>query len=462
MMFRLLLALSLTIIVVPVVDDEAGKVVIGGPISPDGKAIVTCDIPIEMRHANRVGTDGKGLCVFASVDHSAAWQNDERTIGIFAKMQKEKGAGWPAKLTRMMEKYAAGANYVQYEGANPAILDLALKTGRMPSVTYYGDHMVNLVFLNEHWACCLDNNHIGERELRWFTREEFVRNVWTAGGNGWAVVLLAPRPPAPPRNSEVQEMDKASMMCGYAMLLAACMNGGEAATKATAPPAATVPAGVVRSICPECERCECNGCECSYAAMMQAVGQGGGKVPDDSAWPSLTFIGSKEDTGRARGALEEYASTAEAMRRFCVQEFRPTNPLITRAGFLADGKPTIYAQRPDGRVIFRLDSFPGADAMAPSLEAAAREVGQLRSPDRSYDPAKDGGLLPKIEPKVNAEITPSAWMLLLSHAASALVGGLGLLGGRWAIVAMVVEPMLKSLEERLTAKLKPPAPSLPA
>lgn len=168
---------------------------IGGPVSPDGQYGVTCDLPASMRHRNRGGSNGAGLCVFASIDHAALYQNDRAAIGLFQKMFREPGGGWPSKVDAMMRKYCPGALYLQYEGKDPAALELALKTGRMPSITYGPDHMVSLIFLNETWAAVLDNNFVGENEIRWFKRDELLR-LWRAGGNGWVVVLLHPRPPA--------------------------------------------------------------------------------------------------------------------------------------------------------------------------------------------------------------------------------------------------------------------------
>jgi len=87
---------------------------------------------------------------------------------------------------------------------DPTILKLALKTGRMPSVTYDGHdphyngsiaHMVNLIYLDDQEACILDNNFIDE--LVWMSAREFFER-WTGDG-GWAVILLAPPPPPPPQ-----------------------------------------------------------------------------------------------------------------------------------------------------------------------------------------------------------------------------------------------------------------------
>lgn len=172
---------------------------IGGPVSPDGKAYVACDLPPDLRTVNVGGVDGAGLCVFSSIGHSARWQNEKRLWDIQKAMRQERGGGWPEKVEVMLAKYGPGAEYLQYLGDDPAVIELALRTGRMPAVTYNGNHMVSLIYLDQQWACVLDNNFVGANELRWHPRAEFL-DLWRKGGQGWAVVLLAPRPPAPPRN----------------------------------------------------------------------------------------------------------------------------------------------------------------------------------------------------------------------------------------------------------------------
>jgi len=187
---------------------EFQKLAVGGPVSPNGHAEVTCDLPVSERTKNAGGRDGAGLCVFSSIGHAARWQNEKRLIDFQKQMQKEPGGGYPEKVDRMIAKYGKGTPYLQYEGRDPTILKLALKTGRMPSVTYnghdphYGEHvsiahMVNLIYLDENQACILDNNFVGENELVWMSAKEFM-NRWE---DGWAVILLAPPPPPPPRNT---------------------------------------------------------------------------------------------------------------------------------------------------------------------------------------------------------------------------------------------------------------------
>lgn len=187
-------------------DAPAQKIVTGGPTSPDGKTVVACDLPVSQRTKNVGGTDGSGLCVFSSIGHAARFQNERRLVDFQANMRKERGGGWPEKVDQMIAKYGKGAAYLQYEGTDLEVLKVALRSGRMPCVTYDGRdqvhysgriaHMVNIVAL-ESLACVLDNNYVGDNELVWLTPDQF-KARWTGGRKGWAVFLLAPPPPPIP------------------------------------------------------------------------------------------------------------------------------------------------------------------------------------------------------------------------------------------------------------------------
>jgi hypothetical protein len=185
-------------------------ITVGGPTGPGG-AEVTTDLPPPLRAKNVGGKDGAGLCVFTSIMHAARYQNEPALWDFQKQMRAEPGGGWPDKVDRMMEKYGPSASYLQYEGGDPAILEAALKSGRMPSVTYdgrdpnYGPstriaHMVNLVYLDGAKAGILDNNFVSpdDRSVVWMTRDEFLSR-WRGGGGGWAVVLLAPAPAPLPK-----------------------------------------------------------------------------------------------------------------------------------------------------------------------------------------------------------------------------------------------------------------------
>ena len=138
--------------------------------------------------------------------HGARFQNEQRLWNFQKDMQRERGGGWPQKVDLMVERYGKGTEYIQYEGEDPTILLDALASGRMPAVTYCGrdphyggrnvSHMVNLVFLDNGTACVLDNNYVEDDQFVWMSAQDFLER-WTWGGNGWAVILLAPPPPVP-------------------------------------------------------------------------------------------------------------------------------------------------------------------------------------------------------------------------------------------------------------------------
>ncbi len=190
-----------------------GQSRVGGSLSPDG-AEVQIDLPAKFHLQNRGGSDGKGLCVFASLKHASIWQYVPATENVFEYMFTQPGGGWPAKVDKVIaavckQKGIEVPAYIQYQGKDLSVLELALKTGRMPCVTYsyspsgrYGGkriaHMVNLVHMDSQWVGVLDNNFPGS--IEWIETRIFIR-VFTGGNNnGWAVIFLNPGPPPPPRS----------------------------------------------------------------------------------------------------------------------------------------------------------------------------------------------------------------------------------------------------------------------
>ena len=192
---------------------------VGSDTAPDGKTEVQCDLPTELRLKNKGGSDGRGgpgtgsgLCVFTSINHSAHWQNVDALKDFRDWMTKLPGGGDPEKVDRMIEKKCKELGmpkpeYIQVERADLDILLLALKTGRMPSITYaysptgrYNgkriSHMVSLVHLDDKWAGVLDNNY--PDALEWLTPDQLRKTF--KQGSGWCVILLAPPPPPVPKN----------------------------------------------------------------------------------------------------------------------------------------------------------------------------------------------------------------------------------------------------------------------
>lgn len=191
-----------------------GELKEGGATGPTGQE-VSCDLPLSLRTKNVGGKDGSGLCVFTSIGHAARYQNEPRLKDFQTKMRQEPGGGYPEKVDAMIAKYGNGARYIQNTAGDVELLYQAIKTNRMPCITYAGRdfhygprqtiaHMVNLVYADPpgtspRWFAILDNNFIGENQLVWLTEADF-KSRFTGNHGGWSVVLLNPPPPPAPHN----------------------------------------------------------------------------------------------------------------------------------------------------------------------------------------------------------------------------------------------------------------------
>lgn len=159
------------------------------------------------QHVRNIGApkDGKGLCVFASMDMAARWHTVRPLVGIMNQIPY--GGGWPEKVDAVLKEHAPDLSYVQYEGTSPLLMDKALREHHPVCVTYgYGErygmrtiyHMVLLVYLDAKYAAILDNNFPGEDRYEWMPRDEFLKRWTHPSGKGWCFVFLAsPPPPAP-------------------------------------------------------------------------------------------------------------------------------------------------------------------------------------------------------------------------------------------------------------------------
>jgi len=178
----------------------------GGAKSPDGTVEVAIDLPVGERIKN-IGSkkDGAGMCVFSSCEMSMRWANLEEWRGWRDWCAANyPGGGYPEKVDKLIKAYADAKKipippYLQFKGKDLAPIKSALAVGRMPAVTYNANHMVNCVALEDKWACVLDNNYVGEEELKWMSPADFDK-TYNAGGGGWCVIFLAPGPPPPPWN----------------------------------------------------------------------------------------------------------------------------------------------------------------------------------------------------------------------------------------------------------------------
>jgi hypothetical protein len=169
---------------------------------------VQCPLPENLHIRNKGGVDGAGLCVFASITHSAHWQHEQRLYDLFNYMRTQPGGGHPQKVSRYLKKFGLveGTDFFQVTSMSEVLpaIEYALNTGRMAAITWGFDrrgtpiaHMVSLVKFGE-MCCVIDNNYPGTWE--WVSYEELKRRLRGSWGdnNAWAVILLAPPPPPVP------------------------------------------------------------------------------------------------------------------------------------------------------------------------------------------------------------------------------------------------------------------------
>lgn len=105
---------------------------------------------------------------------------------------------------------------------------------------------------------------------------------------------------------------------------------------------------------------------------------GDGSLPDDSAFDSLTIIGTKDECDRVKNDVASNPAFSGLKDKLLVQAYRPDDAMVKDKGFVS-GSPSIYLQDSKGKVKMRCDTYPGP-------EFTAGEINKTR-PD--YDPSKD-------------------------------------------------------------------------
>lgn len=121
-----------------------------------------------------------------------------------------------------------------------------------------------------------------------------------------------------------------------------------------------------------------NGLPIPKDAAYDAVEKG---IADDSAKMRLTIIGSDEDRARVEKDLAA-PEQADLMAAVNVWSVRPDHhslydSVTKQPGYVTTGKPTIYLQAPDGKVLHRQDDYRPGDI------AAIRKAGNY---DHKRDP----------------------------------------------------------------------------
>ena len=175
---------------------------------------VQADVPKAMRQTNTGGSDGLGLCVWASTQMAAWYQNVPELQELFAYMKTQPGGGWPERVDQIMKAKAPGIPYDQWVGSGWNDLDEGIRyiqewtaSGRPVMVTYgYGElynnqtiaHMVLCVYCDDQWTAILDNNDT--EHVWWMPTSEFKRRFGWPNGQAWGWrIHFAPPPPVPHR-----------------------------------------------------------------------------------------------------------------------------------------------------------------------------------------------------------------------------------------------------------------------
>jgi hypothetical protein len=117
-----------------------------------------------------------------------------------------------------------------------------------------------------------------------------------------------------------------------------------------------------------------NGKKCTKRQALDAIAGDG--IVDDSTHLRLSCIGTKEE---CQPIMDDVANKpAYKGLNFTFQAYRPEDPMIKDIG-VQPGKPAVYLQQPDGKVLARWESYVGAEQVA----------GEIRKRDPNYDPNKD-------------------------------------------------------------------------
>lgn len=184
----------------------------GGCVGPAGQE-VQLDLPLACRRKNTVGTDGSGLCVFASGGMAAWWCSEVALQDVQKYMERYPGGGYPEKVDRVFAKKAPNVKYVQHTAGDMEFVYAVVRSGRFICNTYAGRdmrygwgvdiaHMVCTAHYDPpgaavRWLAVLDCNF--PDRLIWLTEAEYAKR-WKAMGGGWAYALLAAGAAPVPRN----------------------------------------------------------------------------------------------------------------------------------------------------------------------------------------------------------------------------------------------------------------------
>ena len=321
-----------------------------------------CPLPGERHQENRTGTDRTGLCVWASLKHTGDWQGEQCFYELFEVMLKKPGGGWPSRVDEEVDAWIKRTGkpkpqYLQVQNADLEVLKAASLRGLMPAVTYGKSptgrydgrrimHMVSLVHATDKWFCVLDNNYIGEQRFEWMTPSEFAASYVGTNGRGWSVISLASPPPPQPGGPKKMMFE---FMLAATLLFRADEHGVKPWTD-----------GNEWSI---------SGRSVGRDEAMQAIEQ----LPPKTSSRFITVIGQDQDRAAALAIIGK-PSWAQ------VRDFPANHWWVRQSGAYSGGRPTVYVQDNDGRVLHRQDDLRdlawAVGQFDPSKEPDVRRPGQ--------------------------------------------------------------------------------------
>ena len=186
--------------------DERGEVVILQPYYQGERA--AAPIPAEMHIRNEGGSDGAGLCVYASMVLAGAWQKVADLAGLkqsslWKYVKARPGGSYPEKLVRDVQAvYGDTAHVANYNGQDDSVLEKLTDDRKPFGVTFgqgrnYGNakipHMVTAVhYRRGGWACIIDNNFPGV--YSWMPANELKRRAMLLDNSLWVAWWLGAMP----------------------------------------------------------------------------------------------------------------------------------------------------------------------------------------------------------------------------------------------------------------------------
>jgi hypothetical protein len=154
------------------------------------------------------------------------------------------------------------------------------------------------------------------------------------------------------------------------------------ATPPVQPPARAVPNfGVDAAKLQDGARFQLNGREVSREKVLDAIAD---KIPEESKKFRVTIVGTPEDRKRVADAFQDIEPALKertALWSVPPDHWSLTDTATGKPVFRTDGKPMIYVQAPNGRVLHRQADFAGAG-----------DFQAIRKAVKKYDDAKDPDL----------------------------------------------------------------------